>query len=91
MKVSKFPISLKNVSVCNFLSGFLSSNSTEITEVSKYTLVFLFIFAYRLGMAYNGSRLYEPAGGGLPKAKARMRRRVRPLLAAGQILTAGKQ
>ena len=92
MKVSKFPISLKNISVSDFLSGFLSSNTTEITEVSKYTRVFLFIFAYRLGMAYSGLRLYEPAGGGLPKAKeARMRRRVRPLLAAGQILTAGKQ
>lgn len=53
MKVLKFPISLKNVSVSNFLSGFFSSNSTEITEVSKYTLAFLFIFVYRLGMAHN--------------------------------------
>ena len=71
MKVSKFPISLKNVSVSNFLSGFLSSNTTEITDVSKYTRVFLFIFVYRLGMAYSGLQLYEPTRGRLPNAKER--------------------
>ena len=59
MKVSKFPISLKNVSLSDFLSWFLSSNTTENNEVSKYTRVFFFIFVYRLGMAYNGWRMSE--------------------------------
>ena len=36
MKDSKFAISLKNVSVSDFLSGFLSSNSAETNEVSQF-------------------------------------------------------
>ena len=53
MKVSKLSISAKKASVSDFLSGFLSSNSAEITEVTRYTLIFLRIFIYLLGMAYN--------------------------------------
>jgi hypothetical protein len=45
--------------VSDFLSGFLSSDSTENTAGSKYTLVSLFIFVYRLGMAYNVSSVSE--------------------------------
>src|SRR3972149_1643828 len=40
---SKFPISLKNAEVEDILSGFLSSNNAEITDVSKYILNILFI------------------------------------------------
>ena len=46
----------EKASVSDFLSGFLSSNSAEITEVTKYTLIFLLIFIYLLGMAYNVPR-----------------------------------
>ena len=59
MKVSKLSISAKKASVSDFLSGFLSSNSAEITEVTRYTLIFLRIFIYLLGMAYNGLQTYE--------------------------------
>jgi len=37
MKVSKFSISAKKASVSDFLAGFLSSNSAEITEVSFFS------------------------------------------------------
>ena len=40
---SKFPISIKNTEVEDILSGFLSSNNAEITDVSKYILNILFI------------------------------------------------
>jgi len=63
MKVSKLSISAKKASVSDFLSGFLSSNSAEITEVTKYTLIFLLIFIYLLGMAYNALRVYEARKG----------------------------
>src|SRR3989338_6793874 len=36
---SKFPISLKNTEVEDILSGFLSSNNAEITDVSKYFFI----------------------------------------------------
>ena len=62
MKVSKLSISAKKASVSDFLSGFLSSNSAEITEVTRYTLIFLRIFIYLLGMAYNGWGVCEVRG-----------------------------